>query len=115
MKDGPVQGFFASLWDCRGDANALRSDGQVVSMVQLLHRAIVSQFDHSPQYDPEIDHRVLWCREVLAAARNPVPGKVPRASADLEGMAEYLLEKGIFAPGAMPRGEDGEEFQMFPP
>jgi hypothetical protein len=114
MSDGPVQGFFISLWERRGDPNALRSDPQIVALVHLLHRAIVSQIDLHPAYDPELDHRVLWSREVLAAARNPVPGRAPRASADLEGMAQYLLKVGPFAPGAPAADDDDDPETMFP-
>ena len=112
MTDGPMHAFFVSLWELRGDPNALRSDAQVVQTVQLLSRAIVAEIDHHPKYDPEIDHRVLWAREVLNSARNPIPGKPPRASADLEGMAQYFLKLGPFAPGAT--SYDDEPETMFP-
>ena len=113
MSDGPVQGFFVSLWERRGDANAFRSDHQIVALVHLLCRAVVSQIDLHPTYDPEIDHRVLWSREILASARTGPAGRAPRASADLEGMAQYLLKLGPFAPGAIT-GDDDDAETMFP-
>ena len=77
---------------------------------------VVAEIDHHPAYDPEIDHRVLWAREVLHSARNnPQPGRIPRASADLEGMAMFLLKKGPFAPGAGALdGDPDDENVMFP-
>ena len=114
MNDGPVAAFFASLWELRTDPAAVNSDAKTLALTHLLYRAIVAEFDHHPKYDPEIDAKVIWCREVLADAKDPRRElrRAPRASADSEGMAQYFLRLGPFAPGAI--APDDETFEMFP-
>jgi hypothetical protein len=115
MNDGPVHAYFVSLWERRRDPAAFNALAKNVHLTRLLYQAINSEIEHRPAYDPELDAKVAWCREILADAKDPRRDfhRAPRASAESEGMAEYYLKLGPFAPDAIAPDDD-DSFEMFP-
>jgi hypothetical protein len=99
MKSGPVYQFAAELHHQRAAApQRILGHARAKDLGRLLAHAVASEVTHLPNYDPGLDLRVEWAREVIQEARTDTG--FPRASADLEAMIEYYLGIGDFAPGA---------------
>ena len=115
MSDGPMHAFLVSLWESRNDFSIVNCEEKTRELSRLLYCAVLAEFDHCAKYDPEIDHKLAWCRAVLSDARDLKrdPRRVPRADADLEAMAQYFLKLGPFAPDAVTPDDD-DATQMFP-
>lgn len=76
-----------ALWGVRGSG---RLDGDAVpTWGRMLAEAVQADARAVDSYSPEEDRRVLWAREVLAAA---LRGETRcRAGVELEATIEYLL------------------------
>lgn len=88
--NGAIQGLVAELWRW-----VEKHPARVVDKVptgelsRLLHHSITAEMEHRPKYDPELDHRVLWVREIIRTAR---AGR-PHAPADLRATVALMLEE----------------------
>lgn len=89
-----VQALAAEVWKAR-DAGALTRSALLLS--QKLAVAAAGDVAECETYDPEIDDRVIWLREITAQIRRR-PARAPRASADLEFRIQMLLGQWSLVP-----------------
>lgn len=89
VAENPVDCTVRALWDVREAGGGRIASGVVKTWGRMLAEAVQAMARAQESYSPEEDHRVLWAREVLQAARQ---GKVRcQAAGDLEAMTAYLL------------------------
>jgi len=91
-----VEKFCRETWEAR-ERGELRGDE--FDLIRGMHAAIGLDLRENPElrYDPDMDRRVLWLREVIAAKREH-PGKVPRASGPLEDVMRWMMTGVLAAP-----------------
>lgn len=88
LKSPAVLAWCQSLWDAR-KAETLAEAG-VLS--RGLANAVAADVAAHRNYDPEMDQRVHWAREIIRQHRIR-PQFTPRASGDSEAVAAWLLDR----------------------
>lgn len=78
-----------ALWAVREDSNGHLDAHAVKTWGRMLAEATQAEARDDSDYSPEVDRRVLWAREVLAAAVRRE--QRCRASAELEATVEFML------------------------
>lgn len=84
-----VEGLCRTFWEVRGAGGGRIDKARVPSYGRMLAEACHADMQSDPGYDPEEDERVLWAREVLAAARRLEPRSL--AGAEKEATAAFML------------------------
>jgi hypothetical protein len=79
-----------TVWRARDKGTLTKDD---VSISREIYRAVASDLDTEAavKYDPEMDRRVEWLREVARQRRLLKPHLRPEADSDLENLIEWML------------------------
>ena len=88
-KSAAVQEYCAELWDAREQAVLDAPE----ALSRALALAVAADVSGPRGYDPEVDLRVAWAREVIAARRRRPGAARPESSGDLEAWAGHLLDR----------------------
>jgi hypothetical protein len=85
-----IQEAVLRIWNAR-ESRSLSRDP--VKLSRELALAIADEVRSSEGYDPDLDVRVLWSRELIAVIRRTSWAIFPRASRDAEYACAYLIGK----------------------
>ena len=83
-----VQELAGQVWDQRR-AHALKRDAQ--GLARALALSMAQDVRDCPVYDPEVDARVKWLRELIEDMRRGPRWRQPRASVDAEFQVLFVL------------------------
>lgn len=89
-ENSAVESLARALWDVRAASHGRIDSHAVMTWGRMLAEAVQMEARAQDGYSPEEDGRVLWMREVLAAARRREPRCL--ASGSLEANVAFLLE-----------------------
>ena len=76
-----VQEFVGKMWDARYERRLPRDAAE---MARGLARAVARDVEDCADYDPEMDLRVRWAREMISQRRRLPAWRVPKAEPGLE-------------------------------
>lgn len=82
-----VQGYVGGMWDARYEKRLSRD---AAALARGLALAVAEDVQACADYDPEMDMRVRWAREVIGERRRMPAWKLPKAEPGLE-MAVLML------------------------
>ena len=88
-KPDAVRDFCGMLWRLRAAGFGRIEQWRLLDLGRGLALAVALDVGSRAGYDPEFDRRVLWAREVLAAARDG--GRVCLVGGELEACVEFAL------------------------
>jgi hypothetical protein len=97
MTERNVERLCKAVWEARAEGTLTRDE---VLLSQQLYVAVAADISvrSDIKYDPEMDRRVKWLREIISELRNLRPQKMPRAAQYLEDTVEWMLYGKTRAP-----------------
>jgi hypothetical protein len=85
-----VQEMAVAVWDARARRELLRD---ARGLARGLARCVAQDVAGCEDYDPELDSRVMWLRELIADLRHCPGWREPRAAVNTEYQAMLVLAR----------------------